>query len=117
MTRLTRSLQRLLDETVRDLSRALGDDLVRVVLFGSRARGAASRDSDVDLLVILRSRRPELEDAVSGVTYEVMWRHRFNYLVTPLVLDEPTYEQMRLAGYSLTRNVEREGIVLWNRAA
>jgi predicted nucleotidyltransferase len=39
-------------DTVEALRRALGERLVAVVLFGSRARGTASRDSDWDLLVI-----------------------------------------------------------------
>ncbi len=35
-----------------------GFDPVRIVLFGSRARGTASEDSDIDLLVVM----PEVED-------------------------------------------------------
>jgi predicted nucleotidyltransferase len=49
-------------ETLRTLSRqyadllvqALGDRLVSVVLFGSVARGDASPDSDIDLLIVAR---------------------------------------------------------------
>jgi uncharacterized protein len=37
---------------VHSLQQGLGDCLVAVVLFGSRARGEASRDSDWDLLVV-----------------------------------------------------------------
>ncbi|MAF12336.1 hypothetical protein CMK11_17965 [Candidatus Poribacteria bacterium] len=40
------------DAVVRDLETSLGDDLVSVVLYGSRARGEAADDSDWDFLVI-----------------------------------------------------------------
>jgi len=42
----------LLDQVVAALRTALGDRLVAVVLFGSRARGEAREDSDWDVLVI-----------------------------------------------------------------
>jgi len=44
----------LLAEVVRGLSCGLGEDLVAVVLFGSRARGEANPGSDWDLLVVAR---------------------------------------------------------------
>ena len=37
----------------------------RVVLFGSRAGGAPTADSDVDLLVVMRGRLPNVEQAVA----------------------------------------------------
>ncbi|MDR7475470.1 MAG: nucleotidyltransferase domain-containing protein [Armatimonadota bacterium] len=40
--------------TVQALSKALGDRLVAVALFGSRARGQAGTQSDWDLLVVVR---------------------------------------------------------------
>jgi predicted nucleotidyltransferase len=43
-----------LGQSVEALRRGLGDRLVAVVLFGSRARGEASEDSDWDLLVLAR---------------------------------------------------------------
>ena len=43
------SLPTIVDRLVRQLS------LVRIILFGSRARGDARPDSDIDLLVVLRN--------------------------------------------------------------
>jgi hypothetical protein len=47
-----------LDRFVRLLRERLRGDLVSVVLFGSRARGAARRDSDIDLLIVARNWPP-----------------------------------------------------------
>ena len=52
---------RLLDEMVRRIRAAVAPR--RVVLFGSRARGAASPESDFDLLVVKESDEPRYRRA------------------------------------------------------
>ena len=44
------------DTKIRQLSRRIAEQFnpERIILFGSRARGRARRDSDVDLLVVMR---------------------------------------------------------------
>lgn len=54
-------LLKILREVKLKLQEILGDDLVEVVLFGSYARGEATEESDVDLLVVVK-RRPTLEE-------------------------------------------------------
>jgi len=44
----------ILNHMVTDLRLGLEEQLVSIILFGSRARGDASSDSDWDLLVIAR---------------------------------------------------------------
>ncbi|BCU69871.1 nucleotidyltransferase domain-containing protein [Stygiolobus caldivivus] len=44
----------LLNKMVKILEEEFGDDLVSVVLYGSVARGDNRRDSDVDLLVVIK---------------------------------------------------------------
>ncbi|MBI3978096.1 MAG: nucleotidyltransferase domain-containing protein [Chloroflexi bacterium] len=114
---LNRELQTMLAEATEGLQTALGDALRQVVLFGSYARGTARPESDVDLLVVLDVVTPELENTVSRVAYDVMWRHDFRLLLSVLVLDEERYRSMIVRSYSLARSIEREGIVLWHRAA
>jgi predicted nucleotidyltransferase len=70
--------QEELAEVITALRKGLGDDLVAVVLFGSRARGEADEASDWDLLVIAR-RLPErtLERHIHMKrTLPVAWRGR-----------------------------------------
>ena len=43
----------VLETLRREFTRLLGDRLHGIVLFGSRARGDARRDSDVDLLLVM----------------------------------------------------------------
>ena len=50
---------------IRALSRRIAEqfDPERIILFGSRASGRARKDSDVDLLVVIRCRGPSARKA------------------------------------------------------
>jgi len=47
--------RQLLGKLVKILEERFGDDLVSLVVYGSVARGEARRDSDVDLLIVVRN--------------------------------------------------------------
>lgn len=75
-----------------DLRELYGARLKQVVLFGSWARGDASAESDIDLLVILdeiRSRREELDRM-----NEILWRHSLDndVVVTELPVSEDEFQ-------------------------
>jgi predicted nucleotidyltransferase len=48
------TLSAILQAVRRELAQTLGDRLDAIVLFGSRARGEARPDSDIDVLVVVR---------------------------------------------------------------
>ena len=54
-TSLTSSITPILREIKRELQKLYGDRLVKLILFGSHARGEANPDSDIDLLAVLKS--------------------------------------------------------------
>jgi len=60
-------------EAARDYALRLESlpDVERVVLFGSRARGDAGRDSDIDVLVVVRRETPELRRLLLDAAFEV----------------------------------------------
>ena len=72
--------EKILEEIVRRLVAALDPD--RIILFGSRARGDARADSDVDLLIIKDSDEPTYRRAIPAyralaglaVPTDIIWR-------------------------------------------
>lgn len=65
---------------VAELRNLYGDRLVRVVLYGSQARGDAGPESDIDLLVVLRDMDSPWEELRR--MDELLWRLSFQHHVT-----------------------------------
>ena len=71
----TRRRERAFEEFARAVEDALGDSLHEIVLYGSTARGEATEQSDVDVLIVLDERTSTDEVFRSafevGVEYDV----------------------------------------------
>jgi predicted nucleotidyltransferase len=91
------------------LRSAYGERLARLVLFGSRARGDATADSDYDVAVFLRDMTDRWAefDRVNGVAGEILLR-RFA-VVHALPYHERSYAENPS---SLMRNIREEGVEL-----
>jgi uncharacterized protein len=92
----------------RDGLRArFGADLLDVRLFGSMARGEAHEDSDVDVFVLLREAGWPARRAVLDLAGD-LWRDS-ELLVSPTILDLPTWQRWRRQERALVMAIERDG--------
>lgn len=102
-------LTTLLAQLRTELQRTLGDNLVRVTLYGSRARGDAAPDSDVDLLIVLRQAAAMHREVVHRVAYDLMWQIDFQFVLALNIIDLPHDTLLKQHRSSYLANVEREG--------
>jgi len=86
--------------------------LRRIVIFGSRARGQVSEDSDLDLLVLVDEKTPEIEKELEDIAYDVMWDNDFKPIISLKVFSDLQYKNALNKDLSYYRNIEREGITL-----
>ncbi len=96
----------ILKEYREGLETIYGDRLVQAILYGSQARGDARPDSDVDVLVVLRTPSTEEEaDRVAWVESDLCLR--YGVVIATISVTE---EGFRRRQEPLYWNVEREGV-------
>jgi predicted nucleotidyltransferase len=88
-------------------------DPERVILFGSRAKGAAQEESDYDFMVVVRGIQNERE--VSRRIYRALLERRVGVAVDVVVVDAGTLERHRESPFFIYRQALREGTVFYDR--
>jgi predicted nucleotidyltransferase len=84
-------------------------DPVKIVAFGSRAKGAAREDSDLDLAVILGPDSPKPTISLWGVLSGLRMS------VDLIVADEARHERFRRSINSVHHDIAEEGVVLYRK--
>ncbi|HEX5592100.1 MAG TPA: nucleotidyltransferase domain-containing protein [Solirubrobacterales bacterium] len=110
---LTRSERRAVERFASRLDDELGADLRGLWLYGSRARGAAHPESDVDLLVIAEGGRDRYGRLAGDLSEEVAiaeGESPFNYSVH--VHDPEWLQRRREIESFFIQEVDRDKIVL-----
>lgn len=106
--------QDMLEELVQGLSRVLDGQVLRIVLYGSTARGTNLPESDIDIAVFVRSR---LDSAADDMLSELVVDMNLKYdrVFSVIDIDEATYQKWR-GVTPFYQNVDKDGIVLWTAA-
>ena len=101
-------INRLIDQIKKCLVEMYGEKIKRVLLYGSYVRGEVTKDSDVDLLVVVdESLKPfEVRESLSDLLFDILLEE--DELISVIVIHESFYENYK-SPFML--NVKREGIV------
>jgi len=103
-----------MDQVFVDLKKAIqeiaGHKLVKMVLYGSRARGDYRDESDTDIAIIVRGLTPEMKRMMYDKIADVELDH-LRYLST-LILSEDDFELLKKRERRIASDIEREGIPL-----
>ncbi len=84
-----------------------------IILFGSYARGDFSDQSDIDILLLVRTQNnKELEDKI--IDYEVDYNLKYGKVLQILIYDVEYFRRMNSIS-NLFVNVSNEGISLYGR--
>ncbi len=77
-------------------------------VFGSRARGDAEPDSDMDIFIELEICSPELREQISEIAWEVGFE--MDRIISTIVTTRADLEHGAMGANPLVLNVEREGV-------
>ncbi len=107
--KLSSHIQNILQELKLQLQKLYGDRLTSVVLYGSVARGEATANSDIDVLVVLRDEVSDRQEI--AVTSHLISSLSLEYNVTLSRVFVPVRRYLS-ENSPFFLNVRREGVVL-----
>lgn len=106
--------QDILQELVDGILGVMQEKLVRIVLYGSVAKGTSTKESDVDVALIMHGvLDKKTEDALSDFIVEMNLKYDRVFSVIDIDFEKFQKWEQVMPFY---RNVGREGIVLWKAA-
>ena len=100
----------IIEQMKKIYEKAFGENLVRIFLYGSYARGDNSEDSDIDIVAIVKGNRLLLQDKLRTVwdlSADIGLEH--DTVVSPTVIPYDEFEEYKevLPYY---RNIAKEGL-------
>jgi predicted nucleotidyltransferase len=84
----------------------------RFIVFGSRVRGETTEGSDLDIIVLVDEKTPEIEKALDDIVYQVMWDHDFKTIISLKIFAESKFNDAFSRGFSFYRHVVEQGIAV-----
>lgn len=84
----------------------------KLIVFGSRATGRASEESDLDIIALVDVKTPDIESILDDVAYGVMWDRDFKPIISLKVIAEAQFKGALDKGYSFYKHVEKEGVAV-----
>lgn len=102
------------NDLVSGLLSVFADQAVRIILYGSTARGTNGPESDIDIALILSDKMTESqEDMLSEFIVDMDLK--YDKVFSIIDIEDATYNKW-LHVNPFYMNVEKEGIVLWKAA-
>lgn len=96
------------EEFSRRVRARFGDRVVKLVLFGSHARGEATEESDVDILVVIDDLTPSDGREIDEIVGDILTR--MDVVLSPLVLSAARFAELRARERRIAREINRDGI-------
>jgi predicted nucleotidyltransferase len=100
------------EKAIRALKKELGQryKLIDMRLFGSKARGEGSPDSDIDVFIVLQEVNWKVEREIYDLCFEISLEH--DVLISPIIFSKEELKDPAMRSSPFLAAVEREGIPL-----
>src|SRR3990172_2382411 len=98
------------DALVEALKREAGGQILLVAMFGSKARGDAGEDSDVDILIVADADPRQIEGRISKSSSELSLEH--NLINNKFILSRENWADYARRRAAFWQNIQRDGVLL-----
>jgi uncharacterized protein len=101
-------VEKIFIDLKKSLKEIAGDCLIKMVLYGSRARGDYSENSDTDVAIVVRGLSREMKHHMLSRVADI----EFEYLrsLSTLILSEEDFILLKARERRIAVDIEREGI-------
>ena len=92
------------------LSQKLAGEVLELKLFGSKVRGDSHKESDIDVLVVLKRKTKKNEDFILELTTDLLLK--YGVLISPIIFSKREYNYQRRLPSVFMQILQREAISL-----
>ena len=108
----TNDLNNIINVITRSYKDVYGEDVIRILLYGSYARGDNRDDSDIDIVAIVRGDRKSLQERLRKI-WDISSDLELEYgtIISPTVIPADEFERFK-EDLPYYRNILEEGVEL-----
>jgi len=103
----------VLQQFVKFITGLYPGNIDRIEVFGSKARGEARPDSDIDVLILVDDKEIFERDKVYDFVLDANLEH--GMLISLKLYEKKDFDKLLLGKVPFAMNIAREGTVLWAR--
>ena len=105
--------KKAIQESANRLKKLLEKNLIKIVLYGSYARGDYNNFSDIDIFILVSNKKEEIGQILNLISDELFDLDiKYNVTINPVIENLQIYNDNK--EYSiLFENIEKEGVVLY----
>jgi len=107
--KLTNKEKLAITEYKNSLLKEFPRTLKKIILFGSKARGASTSASDVDLLIVVTKNGKKMTQKIAMLTHNPIAKYMVD--ISPILVEETFFKNWS----PLLEHINKEGIVLWTK--
>lgn len=104
----------MIQELVTGLKEIYRDDLIKIVLYGSYAKGNQTEESDIDIAILLTSLEDKQEET-QLIKFATTLDLKYDKVFSIIDIEYSQYQKW-VGAMSFYKNIEREGVTLWTSA-
>ena len=102
-----------IQESTDVLKELLKNNLIKIVLYGSYARGDYNNLSDIDIFILVRNNKNELNSLLNKICEKFFELDlKYNVTLNPLIENLQIYDKYKDCSL-LFENIEKDGVVLY----
>ena len=103
----------MMEKLIPGLVHIFKDSIVRIILYGSVARGTQTEESDVDIAVLVTTYTKEMHNQMTDLVVDL--ELEYDQVLSVLLIDYDKFTEWENV-MPFYKNVKREGIILWPAA-